>query len=584
MFIETIPNRTSPPAILLRESYREGRRVRKRTLANLSKLPPHVIEGLQGLLKGGAVVAPGSDGLEIVRALPHGHVAVALGVIETLDLRRLLLSKARDAQSRRYRDIVLALIVDRLIGPRSKLAFARSLAGEAASSSIGEVLGLGDVAEREVYAALDWLLAQQARVEAALARRHLQDGTLVLYDVSSSYLEGSKCALARFGYSRDRRADRPQIVYGLLCDRRGRPIAIEVFAGDTADPATLASQIAKLEARFRLARVVMVGDRGMLTSARIGDALEPAGLDWITSLRAPAIHALAADDGPLQLSLFDARDMAEITSPDYPGERLIVCRNPRLAEERARKRQDLIAATEAALTRIKARVERKGSKLRAAAAIGLRVGAVVDKRKMAKHIVLEIEDGALGFRRNEASIRAEARLDGLYVVRTSVPAGQMGAADAVQAYKDLAHVERAFRSLKTSELEIRPIRHWLDARVRAHVFLCMLAYHVEWHLRTALADLVYDDPDPAAGRQRRSSPVQPARRSAVAETKRKAGRGATGLPILGLAELMRHLGTLTRNTMRTPLQGNHTFILCSRPTPLQQAAFARLGLHPMRVQ
>src|ERR1700733_6041707 len=379
MFIETVPNRTSPPAVLLRESYRDEQgRAQKRTLANLSKLPDDVVDGLQALLKGGTVIGSGPDEMQIERSLPHGHVAAALGMLRRIALDRLILSTAKDTASRRHCDLVVAMIVDRLITPRSKLGFVRAVDQETATSSLGEVK------EREAYEALDWLLERQQRIENGLARRHLQDGVLVLYDVSSSYFEGRCCPLAQHGYSRDHRGDRPQIVYGLLCTREGLPVAVEVFDGNTADPATLSSQVEKLKSRFGLARVVLVGDRGMITSARIGADLKPAGVDWITCLRAPAIQALATENGPLQLSLFDERDLAEISAPEMlPGERLIVCRNRELAAERGRKREELLAATERELLRIQAQVRRRHSPLRSAAEIGLAVGGVVNSRKMA---------------------------------------------------------------------------------------------------------------------------------------------------------------------------------------------------------
>jgi len=586
MFIETVPNRDSPPAVLLRESYREGKKVHKRTLANLSKLPASVIDGLRGLLRGGIVIgADGADGLRIERSLPHGHVAAALGTLRRIALDRLLLSTAKDEASRRFRDLIVAMIVDRLIAPRSKLGFVRAVDAETACSSVGEVLGLGAVAEREAYAALDWLVAQQPRIEGGLARRHLEDGTLVLYDVSSSYLEGRCCPLARFGYSRDHRPDRPQIVYGVLCTREGLPVAVEVFEGDTADPATLGEQVVKLKARFKLGRVAVVGDRGMITSARIRDELEPAGLDWISCLRAPAIQQLAAADGPLQLSLFDERDLAEISAPvQFPGERLIVCRNPLLAEERARKREALLAATERALSQVAAHVRRRGAGMKTAAEIGLAVGAVVDRKKMAKHFEVVIGDGRLAWRRRPDSIRAEARLDGFYVVRTSLSADTMDAAETVQAYKDLARVERAFRSLKTVDLEIRPIRHWTADRVRGHVFLCMLAYHVEWHLRRALAPLLFHDTEIVAARAERPSPVAKTEPSEAVKAKKRSKRTPDGLRVMGFAELLDHLGTLARNTVRTPFHGDHRFVLHATPTPLQAEAFRLLDLDPVRVQ
>src|SRR5580658_9255444 len=427
MFIETVPNRTSPPAILLRESYRdEAGKAQKRTLANLSQLPASLIAGLKGLLKGGVAMpttagSASEEGLRIERSLPHGHVAAGLGMLRKIHLDRLLLSTAKDEASRRFCDLTVGLIVDRLLASRSKLGFVHAINGETASSSLGELLALGAVAEREVYFALDWLLEQQPRVESALARRHLKHGTLVLYDVSSSYLEGCKCPLAQHGYSRDHRGDRPQIVYGLLCTREGLPVAVEVFDGNTADPATLSSQVATLKDRFGISRVVLVGDRGMITSARIGADLKPAGVDWITCLRAPAIQALATENGPLQLSLFDERDLAEISAPEmFPGERLIVCRNRELAAERGRKREELLAATERELLRIQAQVRRRHSPLRSAAEIGLAVGGVVNSRKMAKHFAVEIRDGHFAFQRRTQQIEQEARLDGIYVIRTSV--------------------------------------------------------------------------------------------------------------------------------------------------------------------
>jgi len=591
MFIETVPNRTSPPAILLRESYRdEAGKAQKRTLANLSKLPASLIAGLKGLLKGGVAMPTvvgtrDEDGLRIERSLPHGHVAAGLGMLRKINLDRLLLSTAKDAQSRRCCDLAVGLIVDRLLASRSKLGFVRAVNDQTASSSLGEVLALGAVAEREVYSALDWLLEQQPRVESALARRHLKNGTLVLYDVSSSYLEGRKCPLAQHGYSRDHRPDRLQIVYGLLCTREGLPVAVEVFDGNAADPTTLAVQIAKLKQRFTLERVVLVGDRGMLTSARIREEVEPAGFDWISCLRNDAVQKLASDDGPLQLSLFDERDLAEITAPEqFPGERLIVCRNPLLAQERARKREALLTATERDLARVAARVSATRKPLRGAAEIGRAVGAVVGKHKVAKHFEIEIGEAQFVFRRKPESIAREARLDGVYVVRTSVCATALDADETVQAYKDLARVERAFRCLKTIDLDIRPIRHWTADRVRAHVFLCMLAYHVEWHLRQALAPLLFHDTDIAAARAERSSPVVKTEPSSTAKTKKAVKRNPAGQPVMDFADLIAHLGTLARNTLTTSLQKGHSFTLHTRPTAIQETAFRLLEIDPARVQ
>jgi Transposase DDE domain len=579
MFIDVVPNGRSAPAVLLRESYREGGRVRKRTLANLGQLPPALLDGLRALLAGGAVVGRPGEALEIRRALPHGHVAAVLATMRRLELPRLL---GRTAT--RERELALALIASRVVNPASKLATLRALAPETASSSLGQVLGLGRVEEREIYAALDWLGARQVRLERQLARRHLRDGTLVLYDVSSSYLEGRCCPLARHGHSRDHRPDRPQIVYGLLCDRDGRPIAVEVFAGNAADPGTLGVQIDKLKRRFGLRHVVLVGDRGLITSARIRAELRPAGLDWIGCLRAPQVAALAEDGGPLQPTLFDERGLAEITTPAYPGERLVVCRNPDLARERARKREDLLAATERDLARVARATRRLVRPLRGRAEIGLAVGAVLDAHKMAKHFELAITETEFSCRRRAESIAREASLDGLYVIRTSVPAETMGAAEAVRAYKDLARVERAFRSLKSIDLQIRPVHHWTEPRVRAHVFLCMLAYYVEWHLREAWAPLLFQDHDRAAAEAERASPVAAAERSPAAERKRSRRRSDDGLPLCRFSDLMAHLATRTLNTVALPGAARAAFTTLSKPTPVQEAAYRLLGTELPRVQ
>jgi transposase len=575
MFIETVPNRSSPPAVRLRESFRDEQgRSQNRTLANLSKLPPSLIDGIRTLLKGGTAIGTNPASLCIERSLPHGHVAAALGMIRKIALDRLILSTAKGAASRRSCDLVVGMIADRLIAPRSKLGFVRAVDEATAATSLGVTLGLGTVREHEVYEALDWLLERQPRIENGLARRHLKDGVLVLYDVSSSYFEGRCCPLARHGYSRDHRGDRLQIVYGLLCTRDGLPVAVAVFDGNTAEPATLTNQVSKLKQRFGLSRVVLVGDRGMITSARIEADLKPADLDWISCLRAPAIQELAAKNGPLQLSLFDKRDLVEISAPEqFPGERLVVCRNRDLAAERVRKREELLAATERELARIQARIARKGTALRTAADIGLAVGAVLDRRKVGKHFVLDIADRRFDVRRDAEKIAEEARLDGLYVIRTSVPADQLDADETVQAYKDLARVERAFRCLKTVDLEIRPIRHWNAGRVRAHVFLCMLAYHVEWHVRQALAPLLFHDTDIEDARAQRTSPVASTQPSDTARMKKASKRTADGLRVMRFADLMDHLGTLTRNTVRVSLHANHRFTQIASPTQIQEAAF-----------
>ena len=518
MYIESVPNRNSPPAILLRESYRDGGKIKKRTIANLSDWPTEIVEGLRTLLKGGKVAPAGQETIVVRRALPHGHVAAVLGALRDIALDRLL-----GPAGNRCRDLVIAMIVARLIAPASKLATARMLDPLTAASSLGEVLGLGPVDEDELYVALDWLGERQPAVETALARKHLRDGMLVLYDVSSSYVEGRCCELAQRGYNRDGKKGKLQIVYGLLCAPDGCPVAIEVFEGDTADPRTLAAQIDKVKKRFALAHVVLVGDRGMITQARIDAEIAPAGLDWITALRAPAIRELA-DAGALQMSLFDDRDMAAITSPDYPGERLIVCRNPDLARERARKREDLLAATEKDLAVIAAAVRRARKPLRGEAAIALKVGAVVNRRKMAKHFDLVIGEANFAFHRKAAAIAAEAALDGIYVVRTSLPQKALDNAATVGAYKSLAQVERAFRSLKTVDIHLRPIFHWTAPRVRAHVFLCMLAYHVEHHMRARLAPMLYDETDHEAAAAMRASIVAKAERCSTRGDAAEAAR------------------------------------------------------------
>ena len=571
MYIESVPNRNSPPAILLRESYRDGGKVRKRTLCNLSDWPTAHIEGLRGVLRGGTVIAAERDAFTVLRSLPHGHVAAALGTARRIGLDRLL-----GPDGNRCRDLVLALLVGRILDPASKLAAARALSPATAASSLGEVLGLGEVDEDELYTALDWLLERQPAIEATLAKRHLTNGTLVLYDVSSSYMEGRCCPLAKRGYSRDGRKGTLQIVYGLLCAPDGCPVAIEVFDGNTADPMTLATQVEKLKQRFHLDHVVLVGDRGMITQARITEDIKSAGLDWITALRAPTIKELL-NSGALQLSLFDQRDMASITSPDFPGERLVVCRNPDLAAERTRKREDLLTATERDLTRIKAAVDRKRNPLRGTAAIALAVGAVIDTHKMRKHFDLDITDTAFSFARKTGEIAAEAATDGIYVVRTSLPAETLDDAATVRSYKSLALVERAFRCIKTVDLHVRPVYHWLADRVRAHVLLCMLAYYLEWHMRQRLAPMLFDDTDKQAAEALRASVVAKAQRSPAAVTKQTTGLTEDGLPVHGFRSLLADLATLARNTITTAISPHYPLTVLTRPTPVQQKAFALLA-------
>ena len=574
MYIEAVPNRNSPPAILLRESYRVDGKIKKRTLLNLSNWSPSLIEGLRMLLKGGTALPPGQDGIIIKRSLPHGHVAAVLGMLRKIGLDRLL-----GPAGNRCRDLVIAMIVARVLAPVSKLATAKALDPATAASSLGPVLGLGNVDEDELYTALDWLLERQPQIETALAKRHLQNGTLVLYDVSSSYLEGHCCPLAKLGHNRDGKKGKLQIVYGLLCAPDGCPVAIEVFAGETGDPTTLAPQIAKLKQRFALAHVVLVGDRGMITQARIEEDIKPAGLDWITALRAPQIRALL-DAGAFQLSLFDQRDLASITSEEYPDERLIVCRNPDLAVARHRKRQDLLAATERDLVAIQTAVRRVRMPLRGQDEIGLKVGAVIGKYKMAKHFTLTITDTDFVFARKHAEIDAEARLDGIYVIRTSLSAKALDDSRSVRAYKSLTQVERAIRSIKTVDLHIRPIFHWAAPRVRAHVCLCMLAYHVEWHMRQRLAPMLYDDTDKDLAETLRASVVAKAQRSPSAIEKETYGTTPDGLPVHSFQTLLADLATLVKNTVVTALNPGHEFILHTRPTVIQQKAFDLLDIKP----
>jgi len=575
MYVARVPNRNSPPAFLLREGYREDGKVKNRTLANITHWPMAKIERLRQALRDDAPEAGGGE-LQMLRSLPHGHVAAVLGTARKVGLERVLASGFAPA---RMVALVLAMIVARVIDPGSKLATARQLDETTASSSLGALLGLGAVSEQELYLALDWLLSRQAGIEQRLARRHLHDGTLVLYDVSSTYFEGRTCPLARLGHNRDGKPGKLQIVFGLLCAADGCPVAVEVFEGNAGDPSTVAAQVEKLKRRFHLAHVVVVGDRGMITQARIERVLQPAGLDWITALRAPSINVLT-EQGTLQLSLFDDRDLAEVTSPDFPGERLVVCRNPLLADERARKRQDLLAATEKELSKVATAVSRKRRPLRGADRIGLAVGAVLNHYKMAKHITLTITDDQFAFARNDASIEAESRLDGIYVIRTNVPAEKLSASEVVRSYKDLSHAERAFRSLKTVDLEIRPIHHRLADRVRAHVLLCMLTYYVEWHMRQALAPVLFDDHQREDAAAERASIVAPAQRSEAARRKAARKRTDDGLPVLSFQSLLTELATFTRNTMALAATPSDTFQLYPQPTRLQARVFELLHITP----
>jgi len=558
---------------LLRRSYREGGKVNNETLGNLSHLPAEVIELIRRALRGETLV-PAGAAFQILRSRPHGHVAAVVGTIRKLGLDRILASRPSAE-----RDRCVALIAARVLSPGSKLATARTLDQETATSTLAQMLQLDPVEADDLYQAMDWLLGRQLRIEQALARRHLSNGALVLYDVSSSYFEGRHCSLARIGHSRDGKKGSLQIVYGLLSNAAGCPLAVEVYEGNTADPRTLADQIHKVRQRFGLDRVVFVGDRGLLTSARINEEMrEVEGLDWISALRSEQVRALANDDGPLQLSLFDRTDLAEFRHPDFPEERLIACLNPLLRAERARKREDLLQATARELDKIVAATRREKRALRGKDRIGLRVGKVLNRFKVAKHFEITITETAFGYRRKQDSIEAEARLDGVYVLRTSAPSRILDAAGTVRAYKGLAAVERAFRCLKTVDLHVRPIYHRLDSRVRAHILICMLAYHVEWHMRQALAPLLFAEDDPADAAQLRGSPVQPATPSASAAGKAARKRNSEDQPVHHFRGLLDHLGTLTNNTIQ-PQAGLPTFEQLSVPTALQKRALELLELN-----
>jgi len=579
MYVATVPNRNSPPAILLRESFRLNGQVRNRTLANLSHWPPAQLDALRSVLKGATSVAPPlPQAFEIVRSRPHGHVAAVLGTLHRLHLDQLI-----DTHSSHPRDLVLAMIVARVLEPASKLATSRFLHPDTLTSTLGELLHLDSTTtEDELYQAMDWLLPQQARIEQALAKRHLAEGALVLYDLTSTYFEGRHCPLAKLGHSRDGQKGKLQIVFGLMTNAQGCPVAVEVYAGNTSDPKTLSDQLTKLRQCFGLQRVILVGDRGMITSARIRDDLKPApGIEWITALRAPAIKKLASD-GVLQLSLFDSRDLAEITHPDFPGERLIACYNPLLAEERARKRPDLLAATEKELEKITAATRRKKRPLRGKQNIGLRAGKVLNHYKMGKHFQLSIEEDSFSYQRKQANIEKEKSLDGIYVIRTNVPPEVFSSEQAVRNYKSLSGVERAFRSLKTVDLQVRPIHHREPDRVRAHVLLCMLAYYVEWHMRKDLAPLLFDDDDQDAAAQLRTSVVAPAKRSLATQAKAQTKRNQDDLPVHSFQTLLSDLATIVANRVQPKDHTIPSFDMITTPTALQLRALdlLRVPLKP----
>jgi hypothetical protein len=521
-------------SVLLRRTFRQDGKVRHETLANLSRLPAGVIALVDAALKGAALV-DAEAAFEVERSVPHGDVAAAHVMASRLGLAALLGPACPE------RDIAYALILSRAVRPRPKLSTARWWAGR--DTTLGTDLGVADAGTDEIYAAMDWLTSRQREIEQRLAARHLAPGGIAMFDLSSSWVEGSKCELAAFGYSRDGRRGRRQVEYGLLTDPAGRPVAVEVFAGNTSDPESFKTAITRVRAVFGIDRLIMVGDRGMITGTRIDDLRKLPGMDWVTALKAPAIAALAKDDGPLQMSLFDTCNFAEISHPEYPGERLICCHNPFLAAERARKREELLADTERALAQIKTPVN--AGRLRDPDKIGIKVGKVINKRKVAKHFLLDIGPGSLAWRRDQENIAAEAALDGIYVIRTSVKRDVLDAAGAVAAYKNLKHVERDFRITKADDLDLRPIHHYLAGRVRGHVLICMLACDLTWHLRQALAELTFTDqhiPAPA-------SPVAPARRSPQAKAKDASKHNAAGLPVYRYRDLLAHLATLDRQTI-----------------------------------
>jgi hypothetical protein len=538
MYIERVPNRNSRPALLLREAWREGKTVRKRTVANLTDWPAAKVEALRRVLRGEGLAAP-APLFTVERALPHGHVEALLGTIRRLGLDTLLAAKRC-----RERDLVLALLVERLLHPCSKLATTRLWA----TTTLAEELAVGDATADEVYAAMDWLEARQTRIEQKLAHRHLGDGARVFYDGSSSFYEGHTCPLAQFGHDRDGKHGLPVIVYGVLTDAAGRPVAIEVYPGNTGDPTTVPEQVEKLRGRFGLSRVVLVGDRGMLTETQLDTLRQFPGVGWISALRGPAIRALV-EQGSLQLSLFDTTHLAELPAPEYPGERLVACFNPLLADERRRKREALLAATEHAFQAIARDVARRRKTPLTAAEIGVKVGRVRNRFKVGKHFAFTIADGVFRWVRQEDAIRREAALDGLYVIRTSEPAAQLSAADTVRTYKTLAQVERVFRCLKGIDLRVRPIYHRIAPRVRAHFFLCLLAYYVEWHLRETLRPLLFEDEQLPQDRLTRD-PVAPAQPSAAVKRKKAQRTTADGLPVHSFDTLLAALGTRCRTTCR----------------------------------
>src|SRR5882757_6292741 len=575
MYVATVPNRNSPPAILLRESYRQDGKVKTRTLANISHLHSHQIDALRSALSGSVVPAgpPLPDAFFVSRSLPHGHAVAVLGCLRNLQLDSIL-----DPVPSHHRDLVIAMIVARILDPASKLATARGLHSDTLHSSLGELLHVDSADESELYQAMDWLLPQQSRIEQELAKRHLSEGGLVLYDLTSTYFEGRHCPLGKLGHSRDDKSGKLQIVFGLLTNASGCPVAVEVFAGNTADPKTVAAQVNKLPQRFGLSDVVLVGDRGMITSARIRQDLPAShSIQWISALRANQIQKLAKD-GQLQMSLFDKTDLIEIAHPDFPGERLIACFNPLLAEERSRNRPEFPVTTEKQLEKIAAATKRPKRPLRGKQNIGLRAGKVLNRYKMGKHFQLRIEEDSFHYERKTANIEREESLDGIYVIRTSVKQESLTGQQVVASYKSLSGVERAFRSLKTVDLHVRPIHHRLPDRVRAHILLCMLAYYVEWHMRQLLAPILFDDDDKPQAQTARTSIVAPAQRSASAKHKALTKQNSDGMKVHSFQTLLGDLATIVKSRIQPKDKIVPAFDMLTTPTVIQQRALDLLGV------
>jgi len=571
MYIDVVPNRNSRPAILLRKAKRVAGKIVKTTLENLTDWPQEKISALQALLRGERLV-PRDSIFAVEKTTPHGHIEAVMGVIKKLKLDTLISSTRC-----RERDLILSMLIQRLIHPCSKLATTRLWH----STTLAEVLSVEDADSDELYSALDWLLQRQPDIEKKLAKRHLTEGSLVLYDVSSSYYEGHTCPLIAYGHNRDGKEGMPIIVYGVMTDQEGKPLAVEVYPGNTGDPSTVIDQVERLRKRFGLSSLVLVGDRGMLTQTKIDTLREYPGIGWISALKSRSIRKLV-EEGDLQLSLFDTRNLAEITSEDYPGERLIACMNPLLAEERRRKREDLLAATEKHLLKIATEVKRRNKQPLTESEIGLKVGKALNRHKVGKHFTLTIADGLFQWERNAASIDREAKLDGIYVIRTSEPKERISADNTVRHYKSLSHVERAFRCLKGIDIMIRPIRHSTEDHVRAHVFLCMLAYYVEWHMRKALAPVLFDDEELDEQRMRRDA-VAPAQSSASAKQKKKTQRTEDGYQVHSFDTLLQALGTRCRNRCRINLDRNaHVYQEATEFTPFQKRVFQLLDLLPVK--